>query len=235
LKVGVAQIVLYNEIEPNVRKIYSYIESAAKLKLEILCFPECGLTGYVRDFHAVNWDEVIRALDKLQEVAVGQNITIVIGTPYKEAGKVYNAALVMSTNGRQKYFKKNLIDFDKQYFAEGKDMLTFEVKGTRCGILVCRDQNYPPLAWEYARMGTKVIFLLAAHYYPASQTHLKLEKNRALPIARAVENKLFVAKANAVGSQGDYISLGHSMIIDPEGIVVCEANEKQEKLLYHDV
>jgi predicted amidohydrolase len=113
-------------------------------------------------------------------------------------------------------------------------MLLFEVAEVKCGLLICRDQNDHRLAQEYARAGARVVFLLAAHYYPPEEVRRKVDKNRALPIARAVENGLFVAKANAVGFQGDYVNFGHSMIVDPEGSVVCEAGEEDETLLYHD-
>ncbi|MFW6118307.1 MAG: carbon-nitrogen hydrolase family protein [Chloroflexota bacterium] len=235
MKAGVAQIGLCNDIGTNIEKIVSYFKSAASLELDFLCFPECCITGYKRDFRNIAWDEVAQAIDKLQKAVTAEGITIAVGTPYVEAGKVYNAAIVISARHRLKYFKNNLTEFDKLYFAEGKDTLSFEVKGVKCGLIICRDQNDPQLAQEYARAGVKIIFLLAAHYYPPAEARRKLDKNRALPIARAVENGLFVAKANAVGFQDDHVSLGHSMIVDPEGSVVCEANEKEERLLYHDL
>ena len=235
MKAGVAQIGLCNEIETNVEKILSYFKSGVSLELDFLCFPECCITGYKRDFSNIAWDDVSQAIDKLQEAVTMKGITIAVGTPYAEAGKVYNAAIVISANHRLKYFKNNLTEFDKQYFAEGKDTLHFQVKGVKCGLIICRDQNDPRLSQEYARLGAKVVFLLAAHYYPPAEARRKLDKNRALPIARAVENRLFVAKANAVGSQGEYLNLGHSMIVDPQGSVVCEADEEEEKLLYHDL
>ena len=235
MKFGVAQIALDNNISLNLDKIRHYAVEAAMTRADILCFPECSLTGYKRDFHEINGSEIIKGLDMLQEVAKESRIAIIVGTPYFESGKLYNAALVISTNDRFKYFKNKLTDFDEQYFAKGKGRLVFEIKGVRCGLLICRDQNYPGLAQEYAKLGTRVIFLLAAHYYLPSEAFLKLEKNRALPIARAVENELFVAKANAVGSQEDYISLGHSMIVNLTGQIMCEADEKQEKLLYHEL
>ena len=60
-------------------------------------------------------------------------------------------------------------------------------------------------------------------------------KNRALPIARAIENGFHVFKANTVGSQGGTISLGHSLIVDPNGSIVAEADETSEDLLYCEV
>jgi predicted amidohydrolase len=159
---------------------------------------------------------------------------VAVGTPFTQDGKVYNAAVVISARDRLKYFKKHLTDFDKLYFSRGRGTLSFQVKGVECGVLICRDQNDPRLAEQYARVGARVVFLLAAHYYPPAEARRKVDKNRALPVSRAVENGFFVAKANAVGSQGEYVSLGRSMIIDPEGSVVCEAGEKEEKLLHYD-
>jgi predicted amidohydrolase len=235
LRAGVAQIALSNEISTNIERICSYLKSAASLDVDFLCFPECSLTGYIRDFHNINWNEVAQALDKLQEAVTLAGITIAVGTPYIEEENVYNAAIVISTNHRLKYFKNNLTDFDERYFTEGKDILSFEVKGIKCGLLICRDQNHPQLAQKYAQESTQIIFIPAAHYYLPAEARRKVDKNRALPIARAIENRLFVAKANAVGSQDDCISLGHSMIVDPEGLVVCEAGEEEEALLYYDL
>ncbi len=233
MKAGIVQIALCNEISSNVKKISSCIESAPELGLDLLCFPECSLTGYRRDFGNLNWGEVAKALDGLREEAAARGVTVIIGAPLLEAERVYNAAVVMSANYKLKYFKHVLTDFDKRYFTEGRETLLFEVKGIRCGILVCRDQNSPQLAQEYARAGTKIIFIPAAHYYLPAEARRKMEKNRALPIARAAENGLFTAKANAVGSQDDYVSLGHSIIVNPEGSILCEANEEEETILTH--
>jgi predicted amidohydrolase len=235
VKLGIAQIALNNDIDLNLAKIGNYTSKATKIKTDILCFPECSLTSYRRDFHEIDWNEILKALDALQEIAAEKHITLVVGTPYLELSKLYNAAVVISANSQLRYFKNNLTDFDKQYFAKGQDMLLFEVKGIKCGVIICRDQNYPLLAQKYACKGVRVLFLPSAHYYLPDEAQLKLDKNRALPIARAVENNIFVAKANAVGFQGAYTSLGHSMIVNPEGLIICEADEATESILYHEV
>jgi len=90
--------------------------------------------------------------------------------------------------------------------------------------LICRDQNDAKLAHEYKTLGVDAIFILAAQFYEPIEAVRKLNKNRALPIARAVENNLFVLKANAVGSNNEKISLGGSMIVDPNGCIVHESS-----------
>ena len=234
MKLGVAQIALKNDIGANVVKIHNYASEAAGAKADILCFPECSLTGYKRDFSEIDGNEVLTALEALQKTAAEKRITLVVGTPYPESDKLYNAALVISANSQLKYFKNNLTEFDKQYFVKGRERLIFDVKGIKCGVIICRDQNYPTLAREYAQGGAAVLFLPAAHYYLPHEARLKLEKNRALPIARAVEGNFVVAKANAVGSQGDYVSLGHSMIVSPGGSIIREADTADEGILYHE-
>ena len=84
MKAGVAQIDICNEIGTNVERILSYLKSAASLEVDFLCFPECSLTGYRRDFHNIVWDEVAQAIDELQEAVIIEGITIAVGTPYVE-------------------------------------------------------------------------------------------------------------------------------------------------------
>ena len=76
------------------------------------------------------------------------------------------------------------------------------------------------LARTYKTMGVDALVIVAAHFYEPREAIQKLDKNRALPIARAVENGLFVLKANAVGSANGTISCGDSIIVDPNGVVI---------------
>ena len=84
MKVGVAQISLCNEIGTNVEKILSYLKSAASLGLDFVCFPECSLTGYRRDFDTVNWREVAEGLDRLQGAVASEDIMVAVGTPFTQ-------------------------------------------------------------------------------------------------------------------------------------------------------
>lgn len=121
MKAGVAQITLYDEIGSNVEKISSYIRSAAKLKLDILCFPECSLTGYMHDLHGVSKDEIREALDLVHKQAIENNLNGILGTPYFENDRLFNAAILLrSDKGRASYYKNVLTPFDEKYFARGE-------------------------------------------------------------------------------------------------------------------
>ena len=45
--------------------------------------------------------------------------------------------------------------------------------------------------------------------------------------ARAIENQLFVVACNRVGSAGKNSYFGHSMVIDPWGEILAEAEEEE--------
>ncbi len=236
MKAAVAQIKLYEDIDANVRTISKYIALASKQNVEILCFPECNITGYVRDFNTVDQDAVIETLDIIQEQVTHSGVNVIVGVPYFERKKRFNSAIVLLTNGeRYIYHKINLTSSDEAFFKKGKEPLIFRLGDVKCGVLICRDQNDPMLAAKYKTLGADAIFILSAHFYEPIEAIRKLNKNRALPIARAVENNLFVLKANAVGSANTKISLGGSLIIDPEGFVVREGNTINEMLLSYEI
>jgi len=236
LKAGIVQIATYLDIKLNTDKIASYVESAAKERIDILCFPECSLTGYIRDFHQVTQEEVKNALGSIHHTALKNRINVLLGTPYFIGDKIFNSAVLLSVDGSQSIYHKHLLTpADERYFVEGKEILTFAIKDVNCGVLICRDQNDPSLARRYAQEGAKVIFIPAAHYYPPPEAWLKFDKNKALPIARAVENNVYVFKANTVGSQGETISLGCSLIVSPDGLVIQEGDETGEAVLSYEI
>ncbi len=236
MKAAVAQVKLYNNIDANLITISKYISLASKEDIDILCFPECNITGYVRDFTKVNQNEVKDMLNIIQKQVTHDCVNVIVGAPYFERKKRFNSAIVLLTNGRRHIYNKiNLTSSEEAYFKKGKEPLIFQLENAKFGVFICRDQNDPMLAQEYKSLGADAIFILSAHFYEPIEAIRKLNKNRALPIARAVENNLFVLKANAVGSNNELFSLGGSLIINPEGFVVREGNTIDEMILSYEI
>ncbi len=236
MKVGVAQVKLYNDIDTNLATISKYLSLASKEDIDILCFPECNITGYVRDFSKVNQNEVMDTLNNIQEQVTHNSVNVIVGAPYFERNKRFNSAIVLLTNGKRDiYHKINLTSSDEAYFKKGEEPLIFRVGEAKFGVLICRDQNHPMLVHAYKTLGADAIFILSAHFYDPIEAIRKINKNKALPIARAVENNLWVLKANAVGSSNEKISLGGSLIIDPNGFIIHEGNTINEMVLSYEI
>jgi predicted amidohydrolase len=108
------------------------------------------------------------------------------------------------TNGKRYIYPKiNLTSSETAYFDSGTQTLTFQSKDVTFGVLICRDQNDAMLARKYKTLGADALVILAAHFYEPREAIQKVNKNRALLIARAVENNpLFPLKSEADKPEG---------------------------------
>lgn len=234
MKFGVVQLSIGEKVEYNLERIYRYMEKAAEEGVDLLAFPEMFLTGYNPSF-LDNMDinsMVDDALDEIGKKGRELGVGIIVGHGYCHSNKFINRASVLLPDGcRLKYDKINLTEEEKKYFIPGSDRLCFEFKGHKIGVIICRDQNDPMLVKHLKEQGIDMLYILSAHYYTPKEARWKVEKNRAIPIARAVENRIYVLLSNAVGSHIGMISLGNSLIVDPDGCVVASAGESDECLL----
>jgi predicted amidohydrolase len=230
MRIGIIQMRLTSEINKNVLKILSHIRYAHKSKLDLLCFPECALSGYIVDHHKMKWEQIRDGIEKLQQASNSYDISLVVGSSWLQNSITYNSALVIRPNtSLLTYYKNNLTEYDKKYFAIGKTTLVFDINRIKCGVLICRDQNYPLLAMKYRHV--KILFYLSSHYYSKKEALKKERKNKSFPIVRALENMIYVAKADAVGTHNGLVSIGGSIVVDPEGYVIAEAKKGKEEVL----
>jgi predicted amidohydrolase len=155
-----------------------------------------------------------------------------VGHAYPEDGCMYNRATAITTNGPVGHYDKiHLIDVEKKFLCPGKDQTLFSIGNFTAGIMICRDQNDAHLAESLKEKGADLIMLPAAHLNEPETARRKLDKDRGIPITRAVENEIYVFLANSVGMHVGLLSLGNSLIANPEGYVLASARESEETIL----
>lgn len=235
MKLGVCQMSVSEKLEVNKNKIISFIKEASDQNMDFIGFPEMALTGYTPEILSdKNLNELVQnALDEIRKTCETSKVGAAVGHPYTKEGKLYNSVSVFLPNGIiYSYDKKYPTKAELEYFEAGeKDPFVFTYKNKTIGIMICRDQNYPNLAKELKNKGAEFIYILSAHFYNPKEARWKLEKNRAIPITRAVENQVHVLLSNFVGSHLGMVSLGNSLIVDPEGAVVVSTGESEETLI----
>jgi len=236
--IAAAQMRLSPDMQVNEREILRHAREAADQGVRVMNFPEASLTGYLFEgFAAADLSQVDASLDRLHQAAMDLDISLIVGAPQRHSphGLLYNSAVILLRDGRRfVYHKMNLVGVEQGWFTAGTDPLCFELEGHEMGVMICRDQSHPALAAALAAQGARLIFICCAHYYRLPEAQLKKHKNLALPIARAVENHVYLCKSNAVGFSRGLINLGGSVIVDPNGIVVQQAGETQPELLVCD-
>jgi deaminated glutathione amidase len=101
-------------------------------------------------------------------------------------------------------------------------VLSQTAQGVELGLSICYDLRFPELHRILAVRGARVIALPAAFTLPTTRDHWEI-----LVRARAIENQVFVVAANQIGAHpGGYRSGGRSMIVDPWGVVLAQAQDR---------
>jgi predicted amidohydrolase len=167
----------------------------------------------------------------LSETAAKYGVWIVGGT-MPIAGdaehKVRAACLIYNDRGERvaRYDKMHLFDVSVPGTSEvyresdsieaGAYPLVFDTPFGRMGIAVCYDLRFPEFFREMARMGMEILVIPSAFTAETGAAHWEL-----LLRARAVENLCYIIAPNQGGFHiNGRKTFGHSMIVDPWGIVL---------------
>jgi predicted amidohydrolase len=112
--------------------------------------------------------------------------------------------------------------------APGDEVVVSETAGgTGLGLTICYDLRFPELYRILAIRGAKVIAVPAAFTLATTREHWEV-----LLRARAIEDQAFMVAANQVGEHAPgYRSGGRSMIVDPWGVVLAQAPDKETYVL----
>ncbi len=208
-------------------------ERARAQGAELLVTPEMFLTGY-----AIGAERVAALAEPadgpLAQVvaasAARQDIAIVYGYPEQNPnGKPFNAVQAITPDGTRlmNTRKTHLFgDMDRAQFSAGDTAAqAFEYKGWRLGLLICYDVEFPEAVRGLALQGADAVLVPTANMEPFD------EVQRVLLPARALENNLYLAYANACGSEGTLAYNGQSCAFGPDGGVQHRADKGKQLLI----
>ncbi|MEO6970804.1 MAG: nitrilase-related carbon-nitrogen hydrolase [Chthoniobacterales bacterium] len=236
MKVAAAQIdCTLGDISVNVRTMRDFAERARTAGAELVVFPEMADTGYamgvIRE-KATTWSE--GAVPELQEIARTFSIAIIGGVSEREGDVIYNTQVAIDSSGAivAKYRKTHLfkpIEEDK-CFAPGAELMSVAFGPVTFGLTICYDLRFPEIYRTLAVHHRANTFVISSAWpFP------RLEHQRVLATARAIENQSYVVLANRVGRDEGVPFCGSSVVIDPSGVVVAAASADREELVVADL
>ncbi len=89
------------------------------------------------------------------------------------------------------------------------------------GLSVCYDLRFPELYRQLVARGSEILTVPSAFTHKTGEAHWEV-----LLRARAIENQCYIVAPNQTGTHpGGRRTYGHSMIIDPWGVIVAERDE----------
>jgi deaminated glutathione amidase len=152
----------------------------------------------------------------------------------KSGEKLANTCVHVDPSGeiRAVYRKVHMFDveIDGRSYNEsdveqaGQEIVLSETSGgVELGLAICYDLRFPELFRILAVRGARLVALPSAFTLPTTRDHWEI-----LIRARAIENQTFVIAANQVGRHsGDQRSGGRSMVVDPWGVVLAQAPDRE--------
>jgi deaminated glutathione amidase len=149
-------------------------------------------------------------------------------------GRGHNTSVHFGPDGSQRavYRKIHLFDVEvggrtyreSEHEAPGEEVvLSATARGVEMGLTVCYDLRFPELYRELAVRGARILVVPAAFTLTTTREHWEV-----LLRARAIEDQCFVIAPNQIGEHAPGIrSGGRSMIVDPWGLVLAQAPDKE--------
>jgi predicted amidohydrolase len=238
MKIAAAQIACeLGDVGANVRKMRDFAARAKEAGAELIVFPEMADTGYamaVIQEQATSWKE--GAVPQLQEIARALAIGIISGVSEREGDSIYNSQVSIEAGGAivAKYRKTHLFSpppvEEHKCFAAGNELVSCAMGELRLGLTICYDLRFPEVYRSLAcEKGANVFIISSAWPFP------RLEHQRVLATARAIENQSYVVLSNRVGKDDGVAFCGSSAIIDAYGVVIAAASADREEVIVGEV
>jgi predicted amidohydrolase len=157
-------------------------------------------------------------------------------------GKMANRGFLFGPDGKKitHYDKIHMFDVDLDNGESWRESAAYTPGGTarlvslpfgKLGCAICYDVRFPELFRAQAVAGAQIMSVPAAFTRQTGEAHWEI-----LLRARAIENGMFVIAAAQAGVHEDgRETFGHSMIIDPWGVVLASAGGTGEGIVLADI
>jgi len=233
--VGLAQLqCLEGEKEHNLLMAEEAIAEAARRDAGLVVLPELQTTGFLAKPALRDLAETLDGPSVARLARAAAEHKIALATSFLElgeAGVVHNTAVFIDHEGhlRSSYRKCHLFDAERPLYAAGEALDCIVVyRGISFGLLICYDIEFPETARQLALLGAECIVVPTANMAPYGHRH------RVFVTARALENHVYVVYCNRCGTSREFEFPGESVLVDPLGHLVCEA-DSTEAVIYGEV
>ncbi len=234
------------DIDFNTDRIIEQINIAAKANANLVLFPELSITSYTSAdlfFQNLLLTKALESLSKIQEASLLNSITVVVGLPIADSGRLFNCA-VMISEGKIKgivpktYIPNNNEFYEARWFSSDKDRINdtiiindevipfgadlvfniTNIPNAKIGIEICEDlwAVHPPSS-DLALNGANVILNLSAsnEYLGKAEYRRDLIRNQSARL-----NSAYIYSSAGPGeSSTDILFSGHCIIAENGSIL----------------
>lgn len=236
IKVACIQMRSGTDVAENIASASAAIRQAAGQGAQLIATPE--MTTLLDRKPGASWEkstteEADPGLAAFRKLAGELKVTLLLGSIAIRAGegKCANRSFLIGPDGQviARYDKIHMFDVqlnagnvyrESDSYAPGGAAVLAHAPGVDLGMTVCYDVRFPELYRQLAVAGARIIAVPAAFTRITGEAHWHI-----LLRSRAIETGCFViAPAQGGKHQDGRETFGHSLIIDPWGKVLAEAD-----------
>ncbi|MSO74568.1 MAG: NAD+ synthase [Alphaproteobacteria bacterium] len=218
LNIALAQIdPIVGDIKGNIERLKKARVDAAKLGSDLVVSTELSVTGYPPEdlvLKPMFQDAAEAAVRALAKATADGGPALIVGAPWREAGKLHNAALLLDHGAiagvRFKHNLPNYGVFDEvRVFVPGPLAGPMPYHGTRLGVMVCEDMWFPDVAECLQESGAELLIVLNGSPFDTDKQDDRLSH----AVARVTETGLPLIYVNQVGGQDELVFDGASFVL----------------------
>ena len=199
---------------------------------DLVVFPELFIAGYPPEDLVLKpaFQSACRAaIEELARETADGGPAMLIGSPWVEDGKLYNACALLD-EGRIAAirFKANLPNYgvfdEKRLFARGPAAGPVTIRGIRVGVPICEDiwleelEDYENVVECLAETGAEILVVPNGSPYARDKNDVRL----SIAVARVTESGLPLIYLNQVGGQDELVFDGASFALNADLSVAAQ-------------
>jgi NAD+ synthase len=221
LKIALAQLNPHEgALTANAALIRKARAEAARLGADLVVTPEFSIAGYPPEdlvrkpaFIAACEAEIASLAAETADGGPG----LVVGGPWREGEKVYNALFLLEAGQiaarRAKHELPNYGVFDdKRVFDAGPAPGPIPFRGFRLGLMICEDWWFPAVSETLSETGAEILIAINGSPFEAEKHQARLD----LAVSRCVETRLGFVFVNQVGGQDELVFEGASFVMNAD-------------------
>ncbi len=232
------------DIDRNMNEIEMYIKECKSKDINVVCFPEMNITGYL--VPSKNSDKIQSiysdSVKQIMEWSKIYGLVIIVGFIEENPdGKPYVTQIAVKDGSIAcLYRKKTVVDLEADWFSKGYALASFSYMGVNIGLAICADIDDEFIFQEYKRLGVDLVFECAApglygeqntRNWQSGYNWWKDECYKKLGVY-AGENQLCIAVATQAGRTVDEDFPGGGYFFLSNGNCIIETSDWHEGILY---
>nr|WP_314073493.1 NAD+ synthase [uncultured Roseococcus sp.] len=226
------------QLHANAAKIRALRAEAAAGGADLLVTPEFSIAGYPPEDLVLK--PAFRAMAEAEIAALAAETAdggpgLIVGGPWCEDGKLYNAAFLLDGGKivarRAKHELPNYGVFDdKRVFDPGPAPGPVVFRGLRLGLMICEDWWFPAVSETLGESGAELLLSINGSPFEVGKAQSRVD----LAVARVVETGLPFVFLNQNCGQDELVFDGASFVLNADRSLALRMPAFQETLTFTD-